>query len=232
LPSDSNQHRDRRLFHESYETLRNNLFLSQETKATRSIAVVSGMTSEGKSSVASQLALSLVRSTDEPVLLVDADMRCPEQHDLFGLEPGQGLGEVLAGELNLTDAIDTTANNKLHVLTSGSSPEFYRSHVTPKNMQALIEEALQQYRYVILDTSPVLSAGESLAIACSVDATLLCVMRDVSRIDAVLRTTQRLKSSGANIVGCVFNGLPAWQYSYRYGTYFEFDNDTKVARAA
>ena len=72
---------------------------------------------------------------------------------------------------------------------------------------------------MVVDTAPVLSAGESLSVASQTDATLVCVMRDVSRSDAVLRTTRRLEAAGANVAGTVFSGVPARQYAYRYGDY-------------
>ena len=82
-----------------------------------------------------------------------------------------------------------------------------------------IGESLKDYGYVVFDTAPVLSAGETLAVASEVDATLLCVMRDVSRMENVTRTTRRLQASGAKIAGTVFSGVTARQYAYRYGDY-------------
>ena len=86
-------------------------------------------------------------------------------------------------------------------------------------MRALLDTALEKYKYVVVDTAPVLAAGETLAIASQTDATLVCVMRDVSRSDAVLRTSRRLEAAGANVVGTVFSGVPVRQYTYRYGDY-------------
>ncbi len=224
LPSGNQLDRHRRLFHESVDTLRSSLFLSVDTRETRSIAVVSSMTGEGKSSVASQLALSIAKATKQTVLLIDADMRCPEQHDLFGLEMGPGLGGVLVGKVSLANAIDKTLGDRLHVLPAGEMSQAHHTHVTQVSMESLMKVAMQSYRYVIVDTAPVLSSGESLAVASSVDAALLCVMRDVSRVDTVMRARRRLEAAGATLVGTVFSGIPAWQYAYRYGNYYHDDN--------
>jgi Mrp family chromosome partitioning ATPase len=86
-------------------------------------------------------------------------------------------------------------------------------------VQELLDESLQHYSIVIFDTAPVLAAGETLAIASAVDTTLLCVMRDVSRMESVSRTTRRLEAAGANVAGTVFSGVTARQYAYRYGDY-------------
>jgi len=80
-------------------------------------------------------------------------------------------------------------------------------------------EALDKYTYVVIDTSPVLSAGETLAIAATVESTLLCVMRDVSRVDSIRQTTRRLEAAGASLIGTVFSGVTSRQYAYRYGDY-------------
>ena len=86
-------------------------------------------------------------------------------------------------------------------------------------MAKFVEQALQEYEYVVIDTAPVLSAGETLAVASAVDATLLCVMRDFSRMDHVARTTRRLEAAGVNVAGTIFSGISARGYAYRYGDY-------------
>jgi putative N-acetylmannosamine-6-phosphate epimerase len=71
----------------------------------------------------------------------------------------------------------------------------------------------------VIDTAPVLSAGETLAIASTVESTLLCVMKDVSRLDSIQQTTRRLEAAGASVIGTVFSGVTSRQYAYRYGDY-------------
>ena len=87
------------------------------------------------------------------------------------------------------------------------------------SLRDFFDEALQKYSYVVVDTAPVLAAGESLAVAAEADATLVCVMRDVSRTDNLIRSSRRLEAAGANVVGTVFSGVPSTQYAYRYGDY-------------
>ena len=219
LPPSAGHGRERRVYEESIDTLRSSLFLSTETRDSRSFAVVSSMSGEGKSSVSSQLALSIARATGETVLLIDADLRCPDQHDIFGLDLGDGLAGVLAEEISLDSAIDKSLGDRIHVLTAGKLRTTPHRLITPDAMSALIKQALEVYSYVVVDTAPVLAAGESLAVASAVDSSLLCVMRDVSRVDNVARTTKRLEAVGANLIGTVFSGVTARQYAYRYGDY-------------
>lgn len=219
LPTGAGSSKGRRVFEESIDTLRSSLFLSVDTKDARTIAVVSSMSGEGKSSVSSQLALSIAKATGETVLLVDGDLRCPDQHDIFGLELGAGLTGVLSGTATLADTVDSSLGDLIHVLPAGPLSSSPHRLITPDKMKAFIEEALKEYKYIVIDTAPVLSAGESLAVASVVDISLLCVMRDVSRMDNVTRTTRRLEAVGATLAGTVFSGVSARQYAYRYGDY-------------
>ncbi|TWT56248.1 polysaccharide biosynthesis tyrosine autokinase [Allorhodopirellula solitaria] len=219
LPAGSGSRKARRVFEESIDSLRANLFLSVDTRHTRSIAVVSSMSGEGKSSVASQLALSMAKSTGETVLLVDGDLRRPDQHEIFGLEMGPGLTGVLSDKSTLDDAVDKSLGSLIHVLPAGPLSASPHRLISPKKFETFVKEALEVYQYVVIDTAPVLAAGESLAIASAVDSTLICVMRDVSLKENVVRTTRRLEAAGACVAGTVFSGVSARQYGYRYGNY-------------
>ncbi|TWU19432.1 polysaccharide biosynthesis tyrosine autokinase [Allorhodopirellula heiligendammensis] len=219
LPAGSGSQKARRVFEESIDSLRSNLFLSVDTRHIRSIAVVSSMSGEGKSSVASQLALSMAKSTGETVLLVDGDLRRPDQHEIFGIEMGPGFTGVLAGKSTLDGAVNSSLGRLIHILPAGQLSASPHRLVSPTSIKSFVDDALLTYRYVVIDTAPVLAAGESLAIASAVDATLICVMRDVSLKENVLRTTRRLQAAGASVAGTVFSGVSARQYGYRYGNY-------------
>jgi Mrp family chromosome partitioning ATPase len=82
-----------------------------------------------------------------------------------------------------------------------------------------LDEVRSSYRYVIIDTPPVLAAGEALVLATAADASLICTMRDVSRVDQVNSVRERLLAAGARPVGVVLNGVPTRAYAYRYGSY-------------
>ncbi|WP_164101195.1 polysaccharide biosynthesis tyrosine autokinase [Candidatus Laterigemmans baculatus] len=221
LPSGAQGGRRQRVFEESVEALRANLLLSREFGTLRSIAVTSSLPGEGKSSLASQLAVAMAQASGEPVLLVDADIRRPDQHHLFGLDLGPGLVDVLSGKITLDAAIDRSLGELIHVLPAGELDASPHRLLSPSALRDLLDQSLEDfhYRYVIFDTAPVLSAGETLAVAAEVDAALLCVMRDVSRVSSVERTIRRLEATGATVAGTVFNGVPSRHYAYRYGDY-------------
>ena len=208
-----------RVFQESIDSLRTALTLSDDLRDMRILAITSAANHEGKTSIASQLALSLARATGKMTLLIDGDMRSPDVHHVFGVPQEPGLAEVLSDQCPLGDAIVTTHSEHVHLLPAG------RLKVSPHRLlgngawKSLLEQIPATYRYVIIDTPPVLAASEALVLAKAADATLVCVMRDVSRADQVRKASERLLTAGGRPIGTVLSGVPTKRYAYRYGTY-------------
>ncbi len=96
IPSRVGGNKRHRVFEESIDSLRANLMLAKNTQGVRSITIASSMSGEGKSSVASQLAISIAKACGKTVLLIDADLRSPDQHAIFGLTWGR-INEGLDG---------------------------------------------------------------------------------------------------------------------------------------
>ncbi|MBN2580002.1 MAG: polysaccharide biosynthesis tyrosine autokinase [Pirellulales bacterium] len=215
---------DQRLFEESIDSLRTRLTLCGSLKNMRFLAVTSAINHEGKTSVASQLAISMAQATGDPVLLVDGDLRSPDVHRLFGVSLEPGLASVLSGECALDKAIVLSARDHVSVLPAGrlrANPFRLLSNGTWK---ALLEEIPGEYRYVIIDTPPILVASESLILARAADAAIVCAMRDISRVDQVTETCDRLAAAGGRPVGMVLNGVPGNRYAARYG-YYAYSGD-------
>jgi capsular exopolysaccharide synthesis family protein len=210
---------DLQLFEESIDSLRTSLSLSQQLADMRILAVTSAASREGKTSVVSQLAMSFARATGKKVLLIDGDMRCPDIHKVFDIDLEPGLAKVLSGECRLEDAIVTSWSDMVHLLPAGRLK--VNPHVLLGNgaVPALMSQIPACYRYILIDTPPVLSASEALVLTKVADASLVCVMRDVSRMDQLRRILDRLEAAGSHPVGLVLNGVPVKDYSYRWGEY-------------
>jgi polysaccharide biosynthesis transport protein len=207
------------LFRESFDTLSTNLRLSLDLGDVRVLAVASAVNSEGKTSVAAELARRLSENNHGKVLLIDADLRAPDIHRLFQIPSTPGLAEVLDGQVSLDQAIVTDWSEHLHLLPAGRASTSPVSLLGNGNLRTLMEQALRDYRFVVFDTAPVLAASESMILSNAADATLLCVMCEVSRQDQVRRAYRRLQLSGSRRVGLVFNGISPHQYQSRYGKY-------------
>ncbi len=214
---------DLRMFEESINSLRTTLMLAEDLHDLRILAVTSAVTHEGKTSVAVQLAMSLARTTNKPVLLIDGDMRSPNLHDIFDVKLAPGLAKVLEGKTSLEEAIVATSCPALDLLPAGKLASNPHQLLGSSGFSALLESISGKYRYVIIDTPPVLAASESLMLAKMAEASLVCVLRDVSRIDQVKKAYQRLQIAGGKPVGLVLNGVPTKTYAYHYGNY-DFTN--------
>jgi capsular exopolysaccharide synthesis family protein len=207
------------LFEESIDSLRTSLLLANENEQTQVLAVASAISGEGKTSIASQLAVSIARATGQPVLLIDGDMRAPDIHKIFDLPLGPGLAEVLDRKVSLEDAINRAWSEHLHILPAGELHMNPHKLIGSESFEAMLNEVRLWYRYIIIDTPPVLAASESLVIARHADSTLLCAMRDHSRENHLKLAYRRLLATGAKAVGVVFSGVPSRYYAYRYGAY-------------
>lgn len=208
-----------RLFEESIDSLRTHLFLSPELQGARVLAVTSAVIHEGKTSVAAQLAVSIARATHESVLLVDGDLRSPSVHRVFELALEPGMTNVLSDGLPLSDAIQPTWVEHLHVLPAGKLKGNPHRLLSNGALTSLLEAIPETYRYVVLDTPPVLAAAESLVLAKAADAFLMCAMRDVSRVSQVQKASERLVAAGGRLAGTVLSGVPIAQYARQYGHY-------------
>jgi capsular exopolysaccharide synthesis family protein len=208
-----------RLFQQSVDQLGTMLRMSSDHSDKRIISIASAVSGEGKTHVAMQLARSLGRSCKVPVLLVEADCRSPSICKYAGLKPGPGLLDVLNGTCSdIREAIVPVREN-LAVLTAGKRKGSLQQLMDPATIAKLLEDLREHYGYVIIDTPPVLAAGEALLFTSQSDATLVCARVGFSRISQVQRAYDVLSRAKSNPVGVVVNGTPKNKYVYSYGDY-------------
>lgn len=218
-PSDERMDQDLAMFEESVDGLRTGLMLSEPLKHMRTLAVTSAVSREGKTSMAAQLAVSIARATGEKTLLIDGDARSPDMHRLFEVPLGPGLSEVLAGRCTIPSAIKDSKYEGLYVLPAGKLLASPNQVFRRPSVLALLDEVRSSFRYVVVDTPPVLGASEALCLANAADVCVVCARWDLSRIDRVRAACDRLFSADVCPVGIVLNGVPYSQYAYRYGRY-------------
>ena len=208
------------MFEESIDSLRTNLMVDENLRNARVFAITSAMSQEGKTSVAAQLAVSIARATGKRTVIVDGDMRSPDLHNIFDVDgEAAGLAEVLSDECSINDAVCATQTDNLDVLPAGQLCCNPHSLVGNGHFKGFLNELKKEYDYVVVDTPPLLAASESVMMAKHADASLLCAMRDSSRLDQVRKAYYRLAQASARPVGVVLNGIPVRHYAYRYGDY-------------
>lgn len=162
---------------EQFRLLKNNILFPGTGKTPKSIMVTSPSSNEGKTFIASNLAVSIAQSIDEYVLLMDCDLRKPNVHRVFGLPPTAGLSEYLKEPKDLSTFLLKTFIDKLTILPAGSVPENPSELLSSGLMRNLIYELTLRYtdRYIIIDAPPPYVTSEAGVIARQVDGILIVV---------------------------------------------------------
>lgn len=183
--------------------------------------VTSCLPGEGKTFVATNLAISIAQNINEHVLLIDADVRKPSVHKRFGYGRVRGLSEYLINGIPLSELFLKTSTPKLTILAGGRPPENPAELLSSENMAKLIDEVTRRYsdRYIIIDTPPPKLASETGVIANRVEGVVLVVNAgETPRI----MFSELMKTIGKEkVLGVVLNRytIPLSVYSGEYGKY-------------
>ena len=205
---------------EAYRHLRTSILLARAGSAVKTILVTSSQPGDGKTTTAVNLATSLAQ-TGAHVLLIDADMRRPRLHALFGLANDQGLSTVLAGEQKAFEIVSLIARHQptgVHVLTSGPLPPNAAELLGSDEMPKLLSFLQSVFTHVVIDSPPVASFTDGVLLSSIVDGVVLVVHGGKTSRDIVRRSRQVLHDAGARILGVVLNNvnLRAHEYDYYY----------------
>ena len=204
---------------EHFKITRTILMSMLKGKGMRTILVTSSLPLEGKSFVASNLALSIASGLDKYVLLVDADLRKPVQQDIFKINSELGLADYLANEKHqLIDLIQKTPVKKLSLLPAGSGYENSSELLSSDLMSLFIQEVKYRYddRYIIIDAPPAY-ISEPLALAEKVDYVVLVVKAGKTDRKLVQETAKNIGMD--KIIGVVLNHCSIKKKAY-YGYYY------------
>lgn len=207
---------------EAFRHLRTNLqFLglpadaAEGARGVQVVSVTSGLSAEGKSTVAANLA-SVLAETGARVLLVDADLRRPRVADLLGLEGSVGLTTVVLGRATVADVVQEWGTSGLHVLPAGSAPPNPSELLGSAQMAKLLRELRARYDYVVIDTPPVLPVADAVILSRQVDGVL--VVANVTRAHRrhLSETLRTLEQVGGRTLGIVLNQVRREEETYRY----------------
>jgi capsular exopolysaccharide synthesis family protein len=202
---------------ESVDAIRTLLLHQTRAQALQVVMITSPGGGEGKTSLASQLAASLARAWRK-TLLVDGDLRNPAAHKLFDVPLEPGLSEVLRGEIKVGEVVRPTPLSRLWMVPAGHWDSHAVQALAQDGVRALFAQLKSEYEFIIVDSCPVLPVADALLLGQHVDAVILSVLRDVSRLPAVHAAHQRFNSLGVRTLGAVVIGapgdVPAMPYQY------------------
>lgn len=193
---------------ESFRQLRAPIVKRMDQEGFKTLLVLSGNPSSGATTVVSNLAIACA-GADERVLVIDANLRRPSMHKVFGVGEGQGLGDCLSStaKLPLQDAIRPTMIPNVSVLTAGTSGTRSPERLGSETMTRLLAEAATQFDRVIIDSAPAVVAGDGFSLTNRVDAVVLVVRALSEKRGLVNRLRVQLAESRAELLGVVVNGV-------------------------
>jgi capsular exopolysaccharide synthesis family protein len=193
---------------EAYRALCINLEFAAVDRSLRTLLVTSPGPQEGKSVALANLAVALA-DRDRSAILVDADLRRPYQHQLFGLPNDHGLSDLFrSGANNGGIPLQSVENSTLKVLTSGPLPPIPSHLLAARRMDEVIAQLSQQADIVLFDAPPILAVSDASLLAGKVNGVLLVVKAGTTRRDHVRAARDRLEKVNAWLVGSVLLNAP------------------------
>ena len=190
---------------ESYRTLRTALQFGLPA-GTKTLLVTSPVSGDGKSTFVSNLGIAMAQASRK-VLIIDADLRAPMQHRLFGLKDRIGLSTVLGGGDTMAQAIQRTEIEGLDVLPCGPMPTNPAEMLNSPAFNEHLNDLADKYDLVLLDSPPVTAVADARILAASVDASLLVVRLEASTRKQTETARDGLRSVGARLIGVAVNSV-------------------------
>jgi len=219
-------------FLESFRSLHTNIrFLGSDTPI-HSIVISSATPADGKSTVAVHLAQAAA-AMGQRVLLVDADLRRPQVHNVLGLENQVGLSNVIATGLTAKQAIQRLPMwDHLYVLTAGQLPPDPTRLLCSKKMQYLMEQFHAVFDLVIYDTPPTLGLADGRLLAAHTDGVVLIAGLGRTDRSVLMQALDGMKISSATVLGVVANGVKGYTTSsyYHYQNYYATESEVLKAK--
>ena len=227
---------------ESYKTLRTNILFALGTSGKKSLAISSVNPAEGKSTTAANTAIAFAQ-TGSKVLLIDADMRKPVQHQTFKVRNSEGLSTLIVRMSEVENCIKKTEVDGLDLLPSGPIPPNPSELLASERFAELMEQFEKQYDYIILDTPPINVVTDAMVMNDRISGILLVVRYSSTKMQDITDCMNRLEFAEANMMGFVLNdiqtktgfayyrkkkgGYGYGEYGYGYGYGYGYDKQAR-----
>jgi Mrp family chromosome partitioning ATPase len=199
------------------------LFPEQEPSYSRAVQFTASHFNEGVTSITLGLAVFMARMIENPtdIIVVEANFRDPSFRDILKLNGKGPIQKVLEGSCGLEDAVELVEKDAFAVLSAEKThAEGDRgpSETMLANMKGLLLELKKLYRYVLVDSPPIIPFVDSAIMCEMVDGVIVVVESELTRAQVLDFALERLKSSGANILGTILNKrqfhIPRWLYRF------------------
>jgi len=220
---------------EAFRALRTSLHFSAINRGKKVILMTSTFPGEGKSTIISNLAVSLAQ-TGARVILLDCDMRRPSLHEIFGHSKLPGLSEVLAGDSPFDTVLHDTGIEGLDFVSAGTSPPNPSELLGSEQMLTLLADLRERYDHILIDAPPVLAVTDAPLLTARCDVVLVTIQAERVPVKAAQRMIEMLANVQAPLAGIILNEKSE-RSSEHYGYYGSgsymngyFDDDESTAR--
>jgi capsular exopolysaccharide synthesis family protein len=210
-------------FVEAYRNLRSSLlYMVHQEPRPRTLLITSSIPGDGKSLTSTNLAITVAMGGSR-VLLVDADLRKGNLHTRLNVENNSGFSEVFLQGADWRQAVKETSMKNLHLLPRGMITQRSSEFFIGPGMEKFLQEAKQEYDYVLIDTAPVMAADDVTSLAPRVDGVIFVIRAEYTSARVAHAALNMLYQRKANVLGLVFNsvhvGTGDYYYYYRYQDY-------------
>ena len=182
-----------------------NILVNTRDRRAKSFMITSSDRGEGKSTIASLLAISAARSRRQKVLIVDADLRRPRLSKVFQLSNARGFGTCLQDGLNPMEVVQKTPLGNLDVITSGGARSNPAMLFETEHLAEFFAKVKFYYDVVIVDSPPVVPVSDTLFLCSEVEAILLVILAGETPQQVVFRAKELLTNAKAQITGVIVN---------------------------
>ena len=215
---------------EAFRNLRTSIQFSSVDRPARTLLVTSPLPSDGKTFTAANLAVVMAQS-GQSVVLVDADMRRPLQHTIFGMSKGIGISAALLDPENANAALQPTDIDGLMLITAGENVPNPAELLASQRMRGFLSWLSDRADVVVIDSPPVLAFADAAVLSNLSDGTLLVLDCNSTRRSAALQAVERLQGVGGTVLGVVLNrmspGVDGYYYYDYYYRYYSKDGHRK-----
>ena len=203
--------------------MRTNLEFNRQSPEANTVTFVSGGAGEGKSTTLANLAYTFAQGGYN-TLVVDADLRRPSQHRMFGLSGDYGLTDFLTTDVDLEDVVQATSVPNLYFLPSGKLPFDAVGVLNSQRMMDLIEQVKNRFDITFFDSPPILGVSDASVLVRAVDLTVIVVQHRRFPRAMLQRVKQAVLNVGGNILGVVLNNVDVRhdQYYEYYTNYYNY----------
>ena len=219
------------VFSEAFRNLRTSLLYSTPDHPPKTILVTSPHPEDGKTSLVTNLAITLAQLGSGEILVIDADMRRPNLHEILELPKAPGLSTYLTGQAELADVVVASAIPNLSVIPAGLVPLNPSELLASARFKQALDTLGQRFAYIIVDTGPLFGVSDGMILAGQVEGVVLVLRQGRASRDAAQRAIRSLLAVRARLLGVILNDVEVGGTRY-YGYYDYYGNGGSNGHAA